>query len=138
MTITLKFFFFNLFVLILSDVFTGKVAFHAVCTENIWAPNHGDRVICNRVFYNASDGYDSATGVFTVPISGVYCFLATSTPGDKPFVSCYADIMLDDLGIVKLFAYGRGKSTAHAVVYARAGQKVFVKYMRDNNHFEGC
>jgi hypothetical protein len=129
----------SIFNCLLSDVFSRKVAFHAVFMERSSKTlRAGDHVICEHVVYNASDSYDPKTGMFTVPVSGVYCFSATSTRNaDDGRFSFWADIMLDKVGTTNMAAHGRGRTTAHAVVHASAGQKVFVKSMTNSNDFYG-
>jgi hypothetical protein len=122
---------------LLSDVFSRKVAFHVVFTENTTITlKKGEHVICEHVVTNASGGYNPTTGVLTVPVSGIYCFLVSSTPDEDASIHCWAN-MLDDVETTYLAAFGQERCTAHAVVYARAGQKVFVKSTKDTNKFLG-
>jgi hypothetical protein len=115
------------------------VAFHAVIDVGKTVTiKDSVNLIFKRVVYEVGGGYDSKTGVFTVPVSGVYCFLVMSTPWseDANYLS-KAEINLDDKVIANLAAYGKGRFTASAVVHAKAGQKVCLKSAKDENRFYG-
>jgi hypothetical protein len=129
--------FFKYFILI-SDVFSKQVAFHAVVVRDNVTIKEGETLICERVVYNAGGGYDAKTGVFTVPVSGLYCFLATATAGNDDIkVNCWVNLRLDDQLIANLVASGRGRTTAHAAVQAIAGQKVSLVLRKDNSRVFG-
>jgi hypothetical protein len=88
--------------------------------------------------YNGGGGYDNTTGVFTVPATGVYCFMALGSPGSTDEKeSIWVNIKLDDQGIANLGAYFRERSSSQAVVCAKAGQKVCLKSCKDDNKFWG-
>ena len=85
-------------------------------------------LVCDEVISNAGGGYDKKTGVFTAPVSGIYCFLATSGPlCDDISVKAVLHIVLDDETIGCHGAHGKGKSTAHVAVEVKAGQKVWLQ-----------
>jgi hypothetical protein len=95
------------------------------------------------VITNIGDGYDPETGVFTVPVSGLYSFMFSSATNDelpppganesqlflfhttymRPY--CEAQIMLDYEPIASMRAQSGERGTAHSVVHAKAGQKVY-------------
>jgi hypothetical protein len=115
------------------------VAFQAVPSAgvlNTLSLKKGQTVICDEVISSVGDGYYPTIGVFTVPVSGVYCFIFTSTPcSDSNDDQCAAHIMLDNEDIGYMNARGRICSTAHAMVYAQAGQRVFPRaYLSDHEN----
>jgi hypothetical protein len=79
-----------------SDVFKKQVGFHAVLvTGEVITLKKDEIVKCDYVVYNAGGGYDNKIGVFTVPASGVYCFMAMSTPLSEDLnVSCWAQNLI--------------------------------------------
>jgi hypothetical protein len=113
---------------LISGVHNKHVAFQAILSAGVttFSVKKGQTVICGRVVSSIGDGYDPKTGVFTVPVSGVYCFMFTSTPeSDSNDDWCAADIMVDHEGIAYMRARRQIRCTAHAVVDAKEGQKVF-------------
>lgn len=59
-----------------------SVAFHAWLSH--WVPKKGETIKYNQVTTNIGNGYNSNTGKFVAPVSGVYMFAATVT-GRKGF-----------------------------------------------------
>ena len=51
----------------------SAVAFSAGVTKHL-VYQHAETVIYDRVFTNIGSGYNSATGIFTCPTSGIYVF----------------------------------------------------------------
>jgi hypothetical protein len=128
-----------------SDKRNKHVAFQAILSGvNTLSLKKGKTVICGRVVSSVGDGYDAETSVFTVPVSGVYCFMFSSTPGsNSDDDECAAHIKLDDKNIAYMKAHRPIRSTVHAVVYAKAGQKVFPRAVlllsgRDNKFRGYC
>ena len=88
----------------------------------------GNTLVCDDVITSVGGGYDDKTGVFTAPVSGLYCFMATACPySDDPSKHAKLDLVLDGKIIGYTSAYGKGKCTTHAVVQVKAGQRVCLK-----------
>jgi hypothetical protein len=113
---------------VFSDALNKPVAFHAIPSpgSGSFDLSSNQTVICGHVISSVGDGYNAETGVFTVSVSGVYCFMFSSTPNSYYHNDeCGAFLMLDDVEIAFMFSEGRERCTAHAVVQAKSGQKVF-------------
>ena len=97
-------------------------------------------VICDQIITSEGGGYDNKTGIFTAPVSGTYCFMATSTPYcDSNEEVCRLVIVLDGERIAYLVARGKALSTCHAAVQVKAGQRVWLRandiYQAENRYY---
>ena len=82
-------------------------------------------MICDYVVASVGGGYDNKTGIFTAPVSGTYCFMATSSPySDDVNEVCALYIVLEDKAIGAIGAHGKALSTGHTAVQVKAGHKV--------------
>ena len=91
-------------------------------------------VICDRIICSEGGGYDNETGIFTAPVSGIYCFMANSSRRSNDFGEiCQLVIMTGDKLIAYLLAKGTALSTCHTVVQVKAGQKVWLCAFGEDN-----
>ena len=104
-----------------------QVAFHAILSETVSTAD-SITLVCDQIITNVGGGYDGETGVFTAPVSGLYCFLSTSGPvSDDSSVRSVLRTVLDDRAIGYLGACGNGKCTVHITAQVKAGQKVWLR-----------
>ena len=93
--------------------------------------------MCDVVVDSVGGGYDSKTGIFTVPTAGTYCFIATATPWSEDVTAvCSLQIMVDEKRVAILAARGKGRCTGHAAVQLRERQKVWLKAVVWDGHRE--
>ena len=113
------------------------VAFHAKLQSPLRTKT-ATTLICDNIATNISNSYDSATGVFTCPVAGTYCFLATSSPNDlDDNKEAALDIVVDDKVMGGLCSYGYRWSTGHCVVKLGAGQRVWLRSVDGEHSFAG-
>ena len=117
------------------------MAFHALLKDTVTLTGQ-QTVICDDVIASVGGGYDDKTGIFTAPVSGTYCFMATSSPdSDDVNVVCGLTLVLEDKDIGCIGARGSAMSTSHAPVQVKAGQKVrlrsFTAYGHPRNQYNG-
>ncbi|XP_025097315.1 uncharacterized protein LOC112565775 [Pomacea canaliculata] len=103
---------------------SSLVAFNARLHESSPA---GD-VILSKVDCNVGQAYDDKTGIFTVPVTGIYFFMARAMAAEEPR-RFYVHIMVDGLSVAVSGSF-RGKPyhgmncTVHLVQRLIKGQKV--------------
>ncbi|KAK7489153.1 hypothetical protein BaRGS_00019667 [Batillaria attramentaria] len=118
------------------------VAFHAYESSHPISSTASGPIVLHNVFTNVGDGFDTQTGYFTAPMSGLYQFHANFMSNDFPQY-VHAAIMVDQL----LVAVGISDSRHSyfddvgiaAVVHVNAGQRVFLKNVdsRANSYYGG-
>ncbi|PVD28726.1 hypothetical protein C0Q70_11320 [Pomacea canaliculata] len=102
---------------------SSLVAFNARLHESSPA---GD-VILSKVDCNVGQAYDDKTGIFTVPVTGIYFFMARAMAAEEPR-RFYVHIMVDGLSVAVSGSF-RGKPyhgmncTVHLVQRLIKGQK---------------
>lgn len=122
------------------DVTEGPVAFTAAIKHKV--VDHvqsGQAVIFDTVITNFADGYNNATGVFNVPLTGIYmfqCSLLDHWGSDHGSVMLHALIVKNGQKLVKVFAHAeenyRDQGSNTVFVKADKGDQVWVKII-DNN-----
>eukprot|EP00745_Piridium_sociabile_P039715 TRINITY_DN74741_c0_g2_i2.p1 TRINITY_DN74741_c0_g2~~TRINITY_DN74741_c0_g2_i2.p1 ORF type:complete len:143 (-),score=9.81 TRINITY_DN74741_c0_g2_i2:134-562(-) len=101
-----------------------QVAFSAVRGEN-HTVTQTQTIVCDVVHTNVGDCYNSRTGIFTAPVPGTYCFMATSGPNNVGINQMtYLRIVLGDDTFGTVFARGTGRDTGHCTAHMQAGQTV--------------
>ena len=111
-----------------------QVAFHARLKDNVTLTGP-QTVICDNVVASVGGGYDDKTGIFTAPVSGTYCFMATSSPcSDDVDEFCCLALVLEDKDIGCLAARGKARCTGHAAVQVKAGNKVRLRAATTGGH----
>jgi hypothetical protein len=90
-----------------------------------------DPVVYNEVELNKGDAYNPQTRVFTAPVTGLYCFMATTHGGE---VNKGWGTWLAVEGTLVSLMHTQGKSciTNHVAVHINAGVKVRVVSFRDD------
>ena len=133
--------------------FTDKnsrlVAFHAKRSSPL-TTTAATILICDDVVSNTGDpsdssssssssyDYDRQSGVFTAPVTGTYCFLATSSPNEPDDdVVAAADLVVDGRVVGGLCSYGYRWATGHCALRLTAGQRVWLRTMEGRHSFAG-
>ncbi|XP_070205582.1 uncharacterized protein [Littorina saxatilis] len=100
-----------------------KVAFHALLQTDVRVKT--ERVlILKHVLVNLSDGYDSYTGYFTAPVSGVYLFMATSGSFDKNIAKLD---LVHEGKVIAFIGAKENSTTCHAAFCVPAGERVWLR-----------
>ncbi|XP_025113222.1 uncharacterized protein LOC112575516 [Pomacea canaliculata] len=114
------------------------IGFHARLTNDVDAPNPKTLVL-DRVEYNAGGGYDSTTGIFTAPVTGLYLFLATigASSGDAA-----ANVHIEVNGHARTGCFSKYStnielSTCHGADRVVKGQQVRIVTERDKRRIRG-
>ncbi|XP_070201450.1 uncharacterized protein [Littorina saxatilis] len=122
----------------LHDERTKQVSFHASGLNNT-TPSSGDVLIPTTVLNNQGNGYNPATGKFTAPYNGTYCFMSSLWgQGSGHYIAVY--LMVEgkqELYVHTTFGSAGVSDTAslQAVLSVRAGQSVWLKAGGDSNQF---
>ena len=117
------------------------MAFHTQLKDDVTLTGR-QTVICDTVIASVGGGYDDKTGIFTAPVSGTYCFMATSGPySDDVNEVCALTLVLEDEDIGAIGARGKARCTGHAAVQVKAGHKVWLRAFTDigrtTNRYQG-
>eukprot|EP00916_Digyalum_oweni_P008438 GHVL01014134.1.p1 GENE.GHVL01014134.1~~GHVL01014134.1.p1 ORF type:complete len:419 (-),score=28.09 GHVL01014134.1:60-1316(-) len=122
----------------LQDERTKRVSFHAIHLKDT-TPSSGDVLIPTTVHNNQGNGYNSATGKFTAPYNGTYCFMSSLFgygSGHHIEVSLMVDgkqdlVLYTDFGS----AGDYDAASLQGVVSVRAGQSVWLQADGGHNQF---
>ncbi|XP_076468290.1 uncharacterized protein LOC143299071 [Babylonia areolata] len=105
-----------------------QVGFHALMSSRVTTNRKEQTLICGNVISSVGGGYDRDTGVFTAPLPGLYCFLATTSPCMEDVMKrAVLHIVLDGEWKGVVVSYGKSMSTGHIVVKMKAGQRVWLR-----------
>ncbi|XP_070201451.1 uncharacterized protein [Littorina saxatilis] len=122
----------------LHDERTKQVSFHATNLKDT-APSDDDVLIPTTVHNNQGNGYNPATGKFTAPYNGTYCFMSSLCgygSGHHIEVSLMVDgkqdlVLYTDFGS----AGDYDAASLQGVVSVRAGQSVWLQADGGHNQF---
>lgn len=112
----------------------GKViAFHAWHTTNPLKVASSGTLILNHAVTNIGNAYNTQTGIFTVPVDGLYDFQATFMPNKSTIKTAFVGLFVDN----NMMAEGVSdsshnywdQSTIRAVVHVKKNQRVWLKNM---------
>ncbi|XP_070175582.1 C1q-related factor-like [Littorina saxatilis] len=108
-------------------------------TVAFYAGNSNDKIpttplgtiILDTAFTNVGNGYDTSTGVFTAPVSGLYDLQATFMEREVTVATIYAVIQVDGREVAGGVSDYRGgawdETSIRAIVNVTSGQKVTLK-----------
>nr|KAG5690548.1 hypothetical protein BaRGS_014681 [Batillaria attramentaria] len=117
---------------------TKSVSFHAQL--NYGPYKAGDTLTAYRTFNNDGNAYSETSGVFTVPVSGTYIFLANVMvqAGSSRNINDGVFIYVDGKDHGRCWSsykdhYNQG--SCHAIVKLRAGQRVWLYNRNDDSRY---
>ena len=114
---------------------TIPVAFHAELDRNVTTRTEKN-LFMRDVITNIGGGYNGQTGMFTAPVSGTYCFMATASPLPGKFSR--AEIVSNSTGLAYLWCEDDASCTCHTTVKLLEGQKVSLRSCgEEENKFSG-
>jgi hypothetical protein len=103
-----------------------QVAFTARTGEDVYRNNQSIHVLkFDQVFHNVGEGYNSSTGHFTAPVSGVYHFAITA----KTVSTHMVDLRFYHSGDISRYCmYGSGQGTCIWDVHLAKGGLAYVRF----------
>ncbi|XP_025097313.1 uncharacterized protein LOC112565772 isoform X4 [Pomacea canaliculata] len=109
---------------------SSLVAFNASLHEDSKAGS----VILSKVHCNVGQAYDNTTGIFTVPVTGIYFFMARAMVAEKPW-RFYLQIMVDGFPAAMSGSFFEKQHhginyTVHLVQRLMKGQKIISYWCR--------
>ena len=108
------------------------MAFYAYNSANpVQTQAHGT-IILNHAVTNVGNAYDTMTGVFTAPVSGVYDFHASIMdyqrgPGEEIYGGLYVGNQRVALAVSDSESRDWDLATLKAIVHLQAGQRVYLQ-----------
>ncbi|KAK7105897.1 early endosome antigen 1-like [Littorina saxatilis] len=114
---------------------TSPVAFHAEL-DRVVTTKTSRTLYFREIISNVGNAYNGHTGIFTAPVSGLYCFLAsaaTSGEGKKAI----ANIVLDGRRIAFLTCDDNASCSCHCIVKLSLWQRVYVETYDECSKFQG-
>jgi hypothetical protein len=117
---------------------TGSVAFTAYLNHKLTGLNPGMTIKLNRIISNHGNGYNTFTGIFTAPVSGIYFITYTIECNHR---KTNVRLMKDGVNIVDAVAhadpysgsYIQEMATNSAVIDVTAGQSLWLETTYDND-----
>ena len=111
-----------------------QVAFHAILSKAVTTTTE-QTLICDSVYTSVGSGYSGQTGVFTAPVAGTYCFMATASPNDADSdKKARLAIVLENVVKGYMHSLGYSWSTGHTAVKVSAGQRVWLRTFSDREY----
>ena len=102
---------------------------YAAFCENNYDPSTGEIIKFNRrVQFNIGNAYDSNTGKFTVPISGLYTIFLVTDP--KIGVTQVLQLMVNNDGMFESWAENSSTSSSGMTLPLNKGDKVWVCFYK--------
>jgi FtsZ-binding cell division protein ZapB len=115
-----------------------KVAFNVHLTKNITLQKDEVIIFDACADDEGSEAYDCSTGIFSVPVSGLYFFTASVSPWSRNSRAySNACFMVDGCVNGGFLAKGENSATGHLSVTLEAGQKVWLRCGEDKSKFAG-
>ncbi|XP_060589336.1 uncharacterized protein LOC132744594 [Ruditapes philippinarum] len=97
-----------------------------------------ERIIFNYAIINERSGYDTSTGIFTAPVSGLYQFAVHLCTPISKYV--YVEIFHEGNVIMKDYLYGVGEnavcSSVTGIVRVKSGEQVWVQHRSKNSNYK--
>ncbi|KAL4222756.1 hypothetical protein ACF0H5_018797 [Mactra antiquata] len=102
------------------------VIFTARDLQNV-NPAHSETLIFTNVMQNVGNGYNKSTGVFTVPVNGMYSFSfdACNQSGKYSFFAIVCDNVNQNVGFASNNDYG--SVSIDSTLFLSKGQRVWIK-----------
>ena len=110
------------------------VAFHAKLDSSVRL-HSGTTLICEKVIFSVGGGYDNQSGIFTAPVTGLYLFMATASPGTL-HRKCSLFLKHEEQRIAYIIGLDQSLSTCHAVIKVAVGEKVLLQTYHPINLFD--
>ena len=114
------------------------VAFYAFNTDKPAATLSGSTIILDHAATNVGNAYDTTTGVFTAPVSGLYDFQASimpSEPGHQSYARLLVNGRLVAIAVADTEHNQWDQSTVRAVVHVTANQQVRLEAYGYSNYY---